>query len=256
MAEQGNRSGKPVRARRRVADAGSAAGDPDLPPETDGVRGLALLAAPEARQRLELLSAVSKVLDTALEDYRDVARKVAGVCVPAFADLCAVELVGPTGELETVAYSVAEGAGLRAPSDWHPSGLAGAARTRPVLAFEGSEIHDSVARARRRLNAQSLLVVPIAEGGITLGCLVVATGQHRRAFRPSAVRIGVEVASRLAVAVRRATLHLEMKAASRAGPSGEPPTEPGDCGRQSGRRRQHESSPSRRLPRGLCHPRG
>jgi signal transduction histidine kinase len=215
MAEQGSSPRKPVRARRRVADAGSSAGDQDLLAETDVPRDLALLAAPEARQRLELLSAVSKVLDMALEDYREVARKVAVVCVPAFADLCAVELVGLTGELETVAYSVAEGTGMRAPSEWHPSGLAGVAPARPVLAFKGSEIHDSVTRARRRLNAQSLLVVPIAEGGITLGRLVLATGLHRRAFRPSAVPIGVEVASRLAVAVRRATLHLEMKAASR-----------------------------------------
>ena len=186
----------------------AVAGQHAVPPD------VAHLAAAEALQRLELLSEVSNVLDTTLDDSRQAARRVTGVCVPAFADLCAIELVSPRGEWQTVAHSIAEGSGLRAPDKWRPFGPALASSTVPLLAFDENEGNSTVASARRALNARSLLVVPITEGGLTLGLFVGATGPGRRAFRPSAVRIGVEIASRLAAAVQRITLHLEMQAAT------------------------------------------
>ncbi len=231
MAEQvSGRAKKPRQPRRRAggsdgpgdgdAEAGSGPAPQGVPGATSGrevtvSREVALLSATEALQRLELLTDVSGALDTSLDDYQGAAAEVAKVCVPVFADLCAIELVGLSGETRNVAFSVAEGSGMEAPADWQAVGLAGAASTGPVLAFEGQDGSEAVAYARRSLRAESLIVAPIAEGGITLGCFVAATGPTRRAFRPSALRIGVEIASRMAAAIQQATLQLEMQAVSK-----------------------------------------
>ena len=114
---------------------------------------VARLAATEALQRLELLSEVSSVLDATLEDNREAAQRVASVCVPAFADLCAVELVGPKGDWQTVAYSIAEGTGITAPDRWRPLGVGRAVGAGPWLVYEGDETSGPLAWARRRLNA-------------------------------------------------------------------------------------------------------
>jgi signal transduction histidine kinase len=173
---------------------------------------VARLSATEALQRLELLAEVSRALDTATDDYQEAARRVAKACVPAFADLCAIELVGPDGHLRTVAYEHDGNSGLNVPAEWAPIRLR-ATGNRPVLSYYGNEANGAIARARRALRAESLLLAPIAQGGITVGCFVAATGPERRAFRPSALRVGVEVASRLAAALERSMLQREMEAA-------------------------------------------
>ena len=172
-----------------------------------------MLSATEALERLDLLADISRVLDTNLEDYAELTRRVVHVCVPAFADLSAVELIGPGGEPTTVAYEVADGTGLAEPEQWPPISFA-FAKGAPELCFAGHEHNEVVAELRRSLGAESMVVVPIMGGGITVGRLVAATGPSRRAFRPSALRMGTEVASRLAGALERTTLQREMKAAS------------------------------------------
>jgi signal transduction histidine kinase len=172
------------------------------------------LAGEEALKRLELLSEVSRALDSATDDYGEAAREVAALCVPSFADLCAIEVVGPDGQPQSVAYELDATSGLEAPEAWEPVGLRDAA-SGPVLVYEGNEVASAeAAKARRALGAASLLFAPITEGGITVGCFVAATGAARRAFRPSALKLATEVASRLASALTRTTLHREMKAAS------------------------------------------
>jgi hypothetical protein len=109
MAEQvSGRAKEPRQPRRRAGDsdgtgdadaeAGSGPGRPGVTGEPPGreatvSREVALLSATEALQRLELLTDVSGALDTSLEDYQEAAAAVAKVCVPVFADLCAIELV-------------------------------------------------------------------------------------------------------------------------------------------------------------------
>jgi len=182
------------------------------PRETDG--DIARRSATEALQRLELLADVSRALDTTTKDYEQAVRRVAEVCVPTFADLCAIEMVGPGGQLKTVAYRTEAGSGLNGPKAWAPIGSPHA-QSSAVLAFEGNEPAGAISELRQRLKAESLLLAPIAEGGITVGYFVAATGPHRRAFRPSALRVGAEVASRLAAALDRSTLHREMEEASK-----------------------------------------
>ncbi len=59
------------------------------------------------------------------------------------------------------------------------------------------------------------MVAPITGGGLTLGWFVAATGAYRRGFRPSALRIGSELSSRLGTAIQRVMLHREMQASVR-----------------------------------------
>jgi signal transduction histidine kinase/GAF domain-containing protein len=174
---------------------------------------VAALAATEAIGRLELLATLSQVLDSAPYRYQQLARRALEVCVPSFADLGAVELVGPLGKPRTVAYKVNAESGLHPPRRWGPVGVRHTSGG-PLLIFPGNEADPALAEARRALGAESLLVVPITWRGITAGCFLAATGPGRRAFRPSALQIAQEIAGRLATALERAALHEEAQAAA------------------------------------------
>jgi signal transduction histidine kinase/CheY-like chemotaxis protein len=176
---------------------------------------VAILGEKEALQRLDLLASASRILDSTLEDFEHAVLQVADACVPDFADLCVVEVIGPSGEIMTAAYRVAHTSGLSVPERWMPIGRMVAPDRRPVLTFEHGDEADSPRAVRERFRAQSLMVAPITGGGITLGWYVAATGHYRRGFRPSALRVGVELSSRLGAAIQRVLLHREMQAAAR-----------------------------------------
>jgi signal transduction histidine kinase/CheY-like chemotaxis protein len=176
---------------------------------------VALLGEKEALQRLDLLATASRILDATMEDYEQAVLQVADACVPDFADLCAIEVIGPNGDIYTAAYRVAHTSGLSYPDKWVPIGRLVAPDRRPVLTFSNSDEVEHARAIRQRFSAQSLIVAPIAGSGITLGWFVAATGNYRRGFRPSALRIGVELSSRLGATIQRVLLHREMQAAAR-----------------------------------------
>lgn len=169
----------------------------------------------EALQRLDLLATVSSLLDAALDDYDEAMDRVAEACVEVFADLCAVEVVGSDGAVHgvTVRHSVA--GGLRVPGAWSPVGHLVAPDRRPVLVYPGSPGTPAAHQIRERFGADSLVVSPLTGGGMTLGWLVAATGEHRRGFRPSALRLATELGSRIGTAIQRVMLHREMQASAR-----------------------------------------
>ena len=176
---------------------------------------IALRGEREALQRLDLLASASRILDATLEDYEHAVLQVADACVPDFADLCAIEVVGSNGDIRTAAYRIVHTSGLHVPETWIPVGRMVAPDRRPILAFPGSDETDQARSIRERFAAQSLIVAPITGGGITLGWFVAGTGSYRRGFRPSALRVGVELSSRLGAAIQRVLLHREMQAAAR-----------------------------------------
>jgi signal transduction histidine kinase len=176
---------------------------------------VALLGEKEALQRLDLLASASRILDATLDDHEQAILQVVDVCVPDFADFCAVEMIGPDGEIRLAAHRVAHTSGLSVPERWTAIGRTVAPDRRPVLTYADPEEADHPGAVRERLRAQSLMVVPITGGGITLGWFVAATGNYRRGFRPSALRVGVEISSRLGAALQRVLLHREMQAAAR-----------------------------------------
>jgi signal transduction histidine kinase len=176
---------------------------------------VAVLGEKEALQRLDLLASASRILDGTLEDYETAALQVADACVPEFADLCAVEVIGTNGDIRTAAYRTTHSSGLLSPEIWAPIGRICAPDRRPMLAFDNPDEPETSRAVRERLGAQSMIVAPITGGGITLGWFVAATGPYRRGFRPSALRIGVELSSRLGAAIQRVLLHREMQSAAR-----------------------------------------
>jgi two-component system, cell cycle sensor histidine kinase and response regulator CckA len=176
---------------------------------------VAILGEKEALARLDLLSSISRILDATLEDYDDALRQVADTCVPDFADLCAIEVIGPDGDARTAAYRTASTSGLHLPEEWVPIGRNVAPDRRPVLTFGEAGESEAAVRMRERFGAQSLIVAPVTGGGLTLGWFVAATGRYRRGFRPSALRIGAELSSRLGTAIQRVMLHREMQASVR-----------------------------------------
>ena len=179
------------------------------------VTDVAVLGEKEALQRLELLSATSRILDRALDDYGPALVEVAEMCVAEFADLCAIEVIEPDGTIRSAAFRFTRANGLRLPDEWPPIGHLVAFDRRPVLAFESIDEPPSARLVRERFAAQSIIVAPITGGGLTLGWLVAATGAYRRGFRPSALRIGAELSSRLGTAMQRVMLHREMQASAR-----------------------------------------
>jgi len=176
---------------------------------------IAMLGEKEALQRLELLALTSRILDSTLDDYEQAVTEVAEACIAEFADLCVIEVIEADGTVRPAAYSHNRGSGLHLPEHWVPLARLATSDRRAVLAFEGGAEVAQARQIRERLEAQSLIVAPISGGGLTLGWLVLATGRYRRGFRPSALRIGVELSSRLGTSMQRVTLHREMRASAR-----------------------------------------
>ena len=169
------------------------------------------LSADEALLRLQVLSDISKALETSKQNVDDLAAKACDALVPAFADFCVIELFTNQGKPRTSAYRCDPASGLKA-GPWSPGNVRA---NSPVLAYEGNETSGPVADARCRLQAESLIIAPICCRAAVAGQLVLATGPLRRAFRPSALSIGTEVAARLSSALERYELHQEMDAVSR-----------------------------------------
>ena len=173
--------------------------------------GAVKLSADEALLRLQLLSDISKALETVGANFDELAKKACDALVPAFADLCVIELLTDRGQLEITACRSHAASGLRT----GPLAPFKARCKAPVLAYQGNEQPGPVADARRGLQAESLIIAPIGNRGTMTGHLVLATGPLRRAFRPSALRIGVEVAARLSSALERKVLQQQVEAVSK-----------------------------------------
>ncbi|MGH9056707.1 MAG: hypothetical protein ACRDYY_12750 [Acidimicrobiales bacterium] len=115
---------------------------------------IALLGEQEALQRLELLASTSRILDSSLEDYESAVMQVADACVPDFADLCAIEVIGPNGEVSVPAFRHARTSGLHLPESWVPVGRICNPDRRAVLAFAGPDETEGARSVRERLGAQ------------------------------------------------------------------------------------------------------
>ena len=176
---------------------------------------LARLSEREALQRLELLTAVSRIVTDAVDDVDEAMADVANACVPDFCDFVAVELLGGGGATALAAQRTAPACGLEIPSDWTPMGWTCTPDRVAALGFPHPEEPEPVRCARERLGADALIVAPISAGGVTLGWLITANGPYRRGFRTSALRMAVELSGRLAVVIQRVLLQRETQASAR-----------------------------------------
>ena len=177
----------------------------------------------ELRERL--LAEATRALASSLE-YEDTLQQVAEVAVPELADWCGVDLPGPDGVLEpvaiahvdpertTVARELRERYPVRVDS---PTGLGRVVREGrtelvpsvaddDLVAFAAEEDH---LRLLRAVGFGSILMVPLAAGGQTLGALTLVRSDPVRQFSGQDRELAEELGQRAGIAVLNARLFTE-----------------------------------------------
>jgi PAS domain S-box-containing protein len=184
--------------------------------------------AKRAEQAQRLLAEASDALASSL-DYEATLQRVAEVAVPDFADWCGLDVPGPNGFAQLVAIAhrdpgkVALARRMRArypvPLD-REQGIAAVMRGEPN--FVRTEIPDEELRDYAQdeqhftmlceLGMASLVVVPLAAGGQTLGTLILARSTSGRPFDEADVELAGELGRRAGTAVLNARAYTERAA--------------------------------------------
>jgi PAS domain S-box-containing protein len=184
--------------------------------------------AEAAHQRTRFLSESTAILNSTL-DYDDILRQIAHLAVPEFADWCCVDLKGPEYDFrEPVALVHINPAKLEMAREArrnYPPGPDDGAREvirtgEPRLVEDVSE-EFLRARARdeqhlefqRRMQIESLMVVPMAVRERTLGAITFVSSSPHDLFDDKDLDTAEELASRAAMAVERAELHRKTRRA-------------------------------------------
>ncbi len=187
-------------------------------------------AVRDAERRARFLAEAMELLSSSLEVHR-VLRDLARLIVPRFADICAVDLLGPAGLPQRV-DTVHGFAGIPPVAD----GTMGAEE--PVMssiarrAIDESAVHLAISAdddalrdvARdpalleelRRTGPYALLVIPLIARQRVLGFLQFLSADVARATSPEALLLAEDLARRASVAVDNALLYGEAQRATRA----------------------------------------
>lgn len=164
--------------------------------------------------RIELLSQASELFSASL-DYERTLRTVVKISVPALGDLAFLDVVEPQGEVRRLVHA----------SDEQTKRLAErlpSARESAVIALDADAVsfHPDTAGAEaladfRALGVTSVVSVPLASQGESLGALTLCHLRGARAHDAQDVQLAVELAHRAAQAVRHTRLYAEAEAAIR-----------------------------------------
>jgi PAS domain S-box-containing protein len=179
-------------------------------------------AAETAERRAAFLSSASAVLASSL-DYETTLRAVADLAVPFVADWCSVDVIEADGTVRRVALAHADPAKAdiaRAASTYPPDPHGRHPRStvlrtgRSVLIPEVVESalaqvagDEEYLRVLRALAYRSVMIVPLAVRGETIGALTFATAESARVYGPDDVALGEELARRAADAIDHARLY-------------------------------------------------
>jgi PAS domain S-box-containing protein len=187
------------------------------------VENLTAIKRAELGQRL--LGDSGRVLASSL-DYERTLQEVARLAVPELADWCGVDMPGPHGEIRSVAIAHADPEKVRVAQelrDRHPVDPAGAVGLAavirggpswlaPWIAEEELVAHATDARHLELLRAvgfRSLMVVPIAAHGVTLGALTFVSSESARRFDEDDLALAEELGRRAGTAVANARAYTE-----------------------------------------------
>ena len=184
----------------------------------------------EAGQRF--LSEATAILTSSLE-YEKTLERVTSLAVPQLADWCGVNLVGPDGQLHTVAVAHVDpgkAEAARALAGGHPmradAPVGAAAVIRTGRAQMGSEVTDEMlARVAhdqqhlqqlRALDLGSYIVVPLSAHGRVFGALTLATLRASgRRYEQAELEIAEHLGRRAGLAIENARLFREAQDAIR-----------------------------------------
>ena len=194
-------------------------------------RDQALVEAQCAHERLSFLAEATRVLVTTLDTTETLGR-VARVLVPAMADYCLISMMMKNGSfrLATVVHrdpdkqpSIQELSGEIAPdklASSHP--MTRVHQTRHAILFEDCSARKNILAADRdylaahqRLGGRSVMIVPLAAHGQTLGVMTMGRLEERNPFQHDDLELGEELARRTALAVANARLYSDAQDANR-----------------------------------------
>jgi PAS domain S-box-containing protein len=179
-------------------------------------------AAERAERKASFLADVSHLLSSSLE-LEETLRQIAGFLVPATADWCMIDLVRPSGAVETVQSVAAEPAleeALRRElaryphreNPEHPVAQVLERGTPSLLqvteehlrAIARDDVHLEMMRA---LGHRSMLIAPLTSRGRTLGAVTLARGPSGRDFGEADLVLATELGRRAGLAIDNANLH-------------------------------------------------
>jgi PAS domain S-box-containing protein len=193
-----------------------------------------LYAAEQAlRERMTFLAEASELLASSL-DYNRTLGRLARLCVPGLADWCAIDILGPNGQIERLAVAHQDPEKVRwarelqeryPPDPEAPRGVANVLRTGEPeflpsfpqeLLDEALGDNDELRRIVDELGLNSSITVPLNARGRTLGALSLIAAETHAPFTQADFELALEVARRAAVAVDNARLFREAERGANA----------------------------------------
>jgi len=175
-----------------------------------------------------LLAAASEALAASF-DYEATLQRIAEIAVPMFADWCGVDIPGAGGYAQLVAIAhrdpdkvalvrkmrarypvpLDRTEGIAAVMQGDPSFVRHAIDDQQLRAYAQDEQHFDMLR---ELGMASVMVVPLAAGGRTLGTLILARATAGRPFDAADVELAGELGRRAGTAVLHARTYTERAA--------------------------------------------
>jgi len=178
------------------------------------------------RERMTFLAEASELLASSL-DYNHTLKQVAQLSVPGLADWCAIDMVGPNGEIERLGVAHEDPAKVRwayelqdryPPDPDAPTGVPQVLRTGKPEFFpelpqelldEAIGDDEELRRIIDELGLKSTICVPLVARNRTLGALTLIAAETHPPYTEADLALAVELARRAAVAVDNARLYRE-----------------------------------------------
>ncbi|MGZ3185129.1 MAG: PAS domain-containing protein [Telluria sp.] len=181
--------------------------------------------------QLRFVADVARVLSNITDD-EGALRELARLAVPAFADWCAVDLLGPEGDLRRVALVHADPSRLELGwriAQTHPAGptqqggawdvlRTGEAQFWPRITREMLEQQEADPERRAMLSELgvcSYIGVPLPARGTVLGVLTFVSADSHREYDAEDVRLAEDIGRRAGIALDNAALYRSLKAADK-----------------------------------------
>jgi GAF domain-containing protein len=173
-------------------------------------------------RRMRVLADIAEIAHGG-QPVEEIARAVADVLVPRVVDLCAIDILGPGGQIQRLAGAVAGAPDQahellgRALSTAQQTQLPVSTEHRPMLSAGDARAlgrDDDERRVLAGLGIESAIVVPLAPRGAALGALVLGTRSPRqRLSHADDVEYAETLAGRVGLALDNAVLSAELSSA-------------------------------------------
>ncbi|MDX6507640.1 MAG: hypothetical protein QOG06_2284 [Gaiellaceae bacterium] len=185
------------------------------------------------RERMTFLAEASELLGSSL-DYNRTLRQVARLSVPGLADWCAIDMVGPNGEIERLAVAHQDPDKVRwayelqekyPPDPDAPTGVPQVLRSGEPEFFpyfpqevldEAIGGDEELRKIVDQLGLKSSITVPLIARNRTLGVLTLIAAEQHPPYTETDFELAIELGRRAAIAVDNARLFREAERGANA----------------------------------------